>query len=97
MRGLGASRFASMFLASCCIGIAAAAESSRKVPQIQTLPGLQEQADIVNSWTEERKKLIPGLLRKYGVDAWLVGDPLVALTHTLSLSLSLFHWRIKRR
>lgn len=52
-----------------------AAGASDKTPRLQTLPPLQEQADIVNSWTEERKALIPGLLRKYGVDAWLVGNP----------------------
>ncbi|KAI1296418.1 xaa-Pro aminopeptidase family enzyme [Xylaria venustula] len=47
---------------------------SDKTPQIHTLPPLQEQADIVNTWTEERKALIPGLLRKYGVDAWLMSQ-----------------------
>ena len=43
-----------------------------KTPQYQLLPSLREQAEIVDAWTEERKDLIPGLLRKYGVDAWLV-------------------------
>ncbi|KAI0975918.1 xaa-Pro aminopeptidase family enzyme [Xylaria arbuscula] len=47
---------------------------SEKTPQIHTLPPLQEQADIVNAWTEERKALVPGLLRKYGVDAWLMSQ-----------------------
>ncbi|KAI0521729.1 xaa-Pro aminopeptidase family enzyme [Xylaria bambusicola] len=51
-----------------------AASASDKTPQIHTLPPLQEQADIVNSWTEERKALIPGLLRKYGIDAWLMSQ-----------------------
>lgn len=44
-----------------------------KTPQFQALPSLREQADLVDGWTEERKALIPGLLRKYGIDAWLVG------------------------
>ncbi|KAI0476284.1 hypothetical protein GGR56DRAFT_462984 [Xylariaceae sp. FL0804] len=41
-------------------------------PRIWELPPLREQADLVDGWTEARKALIPGLLRKYGVDAWLV-------------------------
>lgn len=52
---------------------AGAATNPAKTPQSQTLPSLREQARIVDGWTEERKALIPGLLRKYGVDAWLVG------------------------
>lgn len=43
-----------------------------KTPQVQALPSLREQAKLLDGWTEERKALIPGLLRKYGVDAWLV-------------------------
>lgn len=61
---------------ACCVSEITAAGVSKKTPQLQTLPPLQEQADLINSWTEDRKALIPGLLRKYGVDAWLVGDPL---------------------
>lgn len=53
---------------------AGAATSPAKTPQIQTLPSLREQASIVDGWTEERKALIPGLLRKYGVDAWLMSQ-----------------------
>lgn len=41
-------------------------------PQIQTLPALREQAKIVDAWTEERKALIPGILQKYNVAAWIV-------------------------
>ncbi|KAH9897128.1 hypothetical protein F4778DRAFT_772011 [Xylariomycetidae sp. FL2044] len=48
--------------------------TASKKPEIQTLPPLREQADLINSWTEERKALIPGLLRKYGVDAWLMSQ-----------------------
>lgn len=43
-----------------------------KRPQVQILPPLREQARVVDSWTQERKALIPGVLRRYGVDAWLV-------------------------
>lgn len=43
-----------------------------KAPQFQTLPSLREQAGLLDAWTDERKALIPGLLRKYNVDAWLV-------------------------
>ncbi|KAI8959372.1 hypothetical protein F5Y11DRAFT_368097 [Daldinia sp. FL1419] len=48
--------------------------TSRKTPQIQVLPPLREQAKLLDEWTEERKALIPGLLRKYGVDAWLMSQ-----------------------
>lgn len=47
------------------------AGATRK-PQVQMLPSLREQARIVDAWTEERKALIPGILQKYGIDAWLV-------------------------
>ncbi|KAI1177853.1 putative lipoprotein [Nemania sp. FL0916] len=61
---------ATVLAATCC----SATTVSRKAPQLQTLPPLREQADIVDSWTEDRKALIPGLLRKYGVDAWLMSQ-----------------------
>ncbi|KAH8648575.1 putative lipoprotein [Xylariales sp. PMI_506] len=48
--------------------------TAAKSPVYQTLPPLREQADIVDAWTAERKTLIPGILEKYGVDAWLVPD-----------------------
>jgi hypothetical protein len=38
------------------------------------LPKLREQADIVDAWTDERLSKVPQLLRKYGVDAWLVSE-----------------------
>ncbi|KAI1102436.1 hypothetical protein F4804DRAFT_313075 [Jackrogersella minutella] len=48
--------------------------SPGKTPQFQTLPSLREQAELLDGWTEERKALIPGLLRKYGIDAWLMSQ-----------------------
>ncbi|KAI2619828.1 hypothetical protein GGS26DRAFT_571978 [Hypomontagnella submonticulosa] len=45
-----------------------------KAPQFQTLPSLREQAGLLDAWTDERKALIPGLLRKYNVDAWLMSQ-----------------------
>ncbi|OTA58923.1 hypothetical protein K449DRAFT_385475 [Hypoxylon sp. EC38] len=45
-----------------------------KTPQFQPLPSLREQAELVDGWTEERKALIPRLLRKYGIDAWLMSQ-----------------------
>lgn len=65
---------ASLVAAGCLAllpGAGASADAS-KTPQVHTLPPLREQADIVNAWTEARKALIPGILRKYDVDAWLV-------------------------
>ncbi|KAI1750535.1 xaa-Pro aminopeptidase family enzyme [Xylaria castorea] len=70
MRTSGVPGLVTVFAAAYCVGETAA----KKTPQVQTLPPLQEQADLVNSWTEERKALIPGLLRKYDVDAWLMSQ-----------------------
>lgn len=43
-------------------------------PQIryQPLPSLREQAEIQEKWRTQRLETIPSLLKKYGVDAWLV-------------------------
>lgn len=66
---------ANFVAAGCCFvlisGASASADAS-KTPQVQTLPPLREQAKIVDAWTETRKDLIPGILQKYNVDAWLV-------------------------
>ncbi|KAI5861009.1 hypothetical protein GGS23DRAFT_204646 [Durotheca rogersii] len=53
---------------------ACASATSNRKPEIQRLPPLREQAVLVDGWTEERKALIPGLLRKYRVDAWLISQ-----------------------
>ncbi|KAI0868817.1 xaa-Pro aminopeptidase family enzyme [Hypoxylon argillaceum] len=65
---------ATVLVAACCVGTTSAVGATKKTPQVQTLPPLQEQADLINSWTADRKALIPGLLRKYGVDAWLMSQ-----------------------
>lgn len=57
--------------ANVCLAGGTSADATRR-PQVQILPRLREQARIVDAWTEERKALIPGILQKYGVDAWLV-------------------------
>ncbi len=46
--------------------------TAQKSPQYQLLPSLREQAAIQDEWTAQRKALIPSILKKYGVDAWLV-------------------------
>ena len=38
----------------------------------RTLPTLREQATILDGWRDERVVRIPSLLKKHGVDAWLV-------------------------
>uniref|UniRef100_L7JIA3 Xaa-Pro aminopeptidase family enzyme n=1 Tax=Pyricularia oryzae (strain P131) TaxID=1143193 RepID=L7JIA3_PYRO1 len=43
-------------------------------PTYQSLPSLRDQATLVDAWTAERRALIPGLLAKHGVDAWLVSQ-----------------------
>ncbi|KAK7946028.1 uncharacterized protein PG986_010349 [Apiospora aurea] len=54
--------------------VVAGSTNPQKAPQFQTLPSLRDQAKIVDGWTDERKALIPGILRKYGVDAWLISQ-----------------------
>ncbi|TVY85112.1 hypothetical protein LSUE1_G000443 [Lachnellula suecica] len=44
------------------------------VPEYRRLPPLQEQASIQDAWTAERLSNVPQLLRKYGVDAWLMSQ-----------------------
>ncbi|KAI1436460.1 putative lipoprotein [Xylaria sp. CBS 124048] len=68
------TRLAAAFATACCVAETLATGIAGKTPQAHTLPSLREQADLINSWTEERKALIPGLLRKYGVDAWLMSQ-----------------------
>lgn len=70
MRGLTAKLIVAACMSLCMAG-GTSADPTKK-PQVQILPPLREQAQIVDAWTEERKALIPGILRKYGVDAWLV-------------------------
>lgn len=48
------------------------ASGSSKLPQYQYLPPLREQAEIYDGWRKERLDGIPGILQKYGVDAWIV-------------------------
>lgn len=68
MRGLLAQ-----LIVTACVTLASGASADASTsPQVQILPPLREQAEIVDAWTKERKALIPGILRKYGVDAWLV-------------------------
>ncbi|TVY56813.1 hypothetical protein LCER1_G002489 [Lachnellula cervina] len=45
-----------------------------RVPQYQQLPPLREQVAIQDAWTVERLSNVPQLLRKYGVDAWLMSQ-----------------------
>lgn len=47
-------------------------EQTVRIPEYQHLPPLREQAAIQNAWRAERVSNIPQILRKYGVDAWLV-------------------------
>ena len=44
-----------------------------KPAQYQQLPKLRERARIQDEWRDERIAGIPSLLRKYDIDAWLVG------------------------
>ncbi|TIC97350.1 hypothetical protein CH35J_007610 [Colletotrichum higginsianum] len=43
-------------------------------PKYNPLPPPREQARIQNAWTEERKAGIPALLKKHGVEAWVISQ-----------------------
>ncbi|OLN86619.1 hypothetical protein CCHL11_03829 [Colletotrichum chlorophyti] len=43
-------------------------------PKYNPLPPLREQARIQDAWTQERKARIPALLKKHGVEAWLISQ-----------------------
>ncbi|KAL5508528.1 hypothetical protein ACEPAH_6147 [Sanghuangporus vaninii] len=40
----------------------------------QQLPSLREQAEIMNEWRQQRLDALPDLMKKYGVDAWLMSQ-----------------------
>ncbi|KAF2209177.1 hypothetical protein CERZMDRAFT_107232 [Cercospora zeae-maydis SCOH1-5] len=43
-------------------------------PQSHRLPSLREQAKIQDGWRKERLATIPAILRKHGVDAWIISQ-----------------------
>ncbi|KAI0171300.1 hypothetical protein BJ166DRAFT_479202 [Pestalotiopsis sp. NC0098] len=76
MRGniFGSLPGVAVVLASLLSDVTFAAARSSKSPQIHTLPPLREQAEIVDGWTADRRALVPDMLRKYDVDAWLISQ-----------------------
>ncbi|EJD00919.1 uncharacterized protein FOMMEDRAFT_88640 [Fomitiporia mediterranea MF3/22] len=40
----------------------------------QSLPGLREQAQILDEWRQQRLDALPDLMKKYNVDAWLMSQ-----------------------
>lgn len=62
-----------------------------KPSQYQTLPTLREQAHILDEWRQERLDAIPELLRKHGVDAWLVS----ITSDTILLIVSYMHMKFR--
>lgn len=59
-----------------------ARQKSDPQPQYYALPPLREQASIQDAWVKERRDGIPKLLRKHGVDAWLVSVGIFQLFHS---------------
>ncbi|CAK1362273.1 unnamed protein product [Cercospora beticola] len=53
-----------------CLALGISASS----PHVHHLPSLREQAKIQDGWREERLATIPAILRKHGVDAWIVSQ-----------------------
>ncbi|KAF4625386.1 hypothetical protein G7Y89_g12781 [Cudoniella acicularis] len=48
--------------------------SQAPVPKYQPLPPLREQALLQDTWTRERLSIVPSILKKWGVDAWLMSQ-----------------------
>ena len=62
-------------LANVCLFACAFALISRTSrPRYHYLPSLQEQAKIQDGWRNSRIENIPSILRKHGVDAWLISQ-----------------------
>ncbi|EME47534.1 hypothetical protein DOTSEDRAFT_31955 [Dothistroma septosporum NZE10] len=59
-----------VLLLSCCQLPCSGGRSA----QYQCLPSLREQAQTQDGWRQEELAAIPALLRRHGVDAWLVCD-----------------------
>ncbi|KAE8445227.1 hypothetical protein EG329_013599 [Mollisiaceae sp. DMI_Dod_QoI] len=53
---------------------ASSAFSTTREPEYVTLPSLREQLAITDTWRSERLANIPNILKKYGVDAWLMSQ-----------------------
>jgi hypothetical protein len=81
MQLLGLTGLCLHFLAVLCV-------QAMRVPEYQQLPPLREQAAIQDAWTAERLSNVPQLLRKYGVDAWLVRLPLNAPQMLIRVQMS---------
>jgi hypothetical protein len=64
-----------------------AQSTSLREPQYVTLPSLREQLVITDAWRSERIANIPNILKKYGVDAWLVRSTLFIIQVTLHYPL----------
>ena len=54
------------------LGHAAGQLHPTKPAKYQRLPSLREQAEIMDRWRQQRLDALPNLMKKYGVDAWLV-------------------------
>ncbi|KAJ3847491.1 hypothetical protein EV368DRAFT_51086 [Lentinula lateritia] len=63
-----------LLLLSCNLLTYSAFASRETTIQYKPLPSLREQARIRDHWLTERISRIPSLLRKHGVDAWLMSQ-----------------------
>ena len=63
--------FGAIFTVACLFACASVSISE---PQYHHLPPLREQAILQNAWRKGRIENIPNILRKHGVDAWLMSQ-----------------------
>ncbi|KAJ4479303.1 hypothetical protein J3R30DRAFT_3657308 [Lentinula aciculospora] len=61
-------------LLSCNLLVYSATALQETNPHYKPLPSLREQAQIRDTWLNERISRIPSLLKKHGVDAWLMSQ-----------------------
>lgn len=76
--------FTTIFYAFWLAGSISAQLHPQNPAKYPKLPSLREQAQILDEWKAERIARIPLLLKKHGVDAWLVIISL--MIHFMSLN-----------
>lgn len=47
-------------------------QQPKESSKYRTLPNLRTQASIIDSWRDERLKVVPDLLKEYDADVWIM-------------------------
>lgn len=70
-------RLSSAVATTLLLSEAVAQHHPRDRAEYRSLPSLREQAKLLDDWRDQRLARVPALLKKYDVDAWLVGSTFV--------------------